>query len=212
MRQIIDFILHIDVHLQNILGTFGGLTYGIIFLIIFIETGVIVFPFLPGDSLIFVIGAFCAKGWMSLPLSFTVILTAAFLGDLTNYSIGRKIGRKAFRGKHIFSAANLEKTEAFFEKYGGKAVIFARFFPIIRTFSPFVAGVGKMQFKKFITYSIAGTASWSGLFILVGYFFGNIPFVKHNFSIVVMAIIIISVLPMAHGFIDQWLKKRKVEA
>jgi membrane-associated protein len=208
MQNLINFILQIDTHLQAILSTFGNWTYAIVFAIIFIETGVVIMPFLPGDSLIFVVGAFCASGWMNLFVSFIVLCAAAILGDSVNYFIGHKLGRKVFRFKYILTTESLAKTEAFFVKHGKKTIILARFLPFFRTFAPFVAGIGKMGYKEFFKYNVIGGIGWVSLFLFGGYFFGNIGFVKHNFSLVIMAIIILSVLPPIYEFLmDKFSKK-----
>lgn len=212
MANIIEFILHIDAHIQSLISQFGALTYLIVFGIVFAETGFVVTPFLPGDSLIFVLGALAAKGWLSVWISWFVLLFAAILGDAANYYIGHKIGRKAFRGKHIFKEENLVKTEAFYERHGGKTIILARFIPIIRTFAPFVAGIGKMTYSKFFSFNVIGGLAWVSLFLFGGFFFGNIPAVKENFTFVVLAIIIMSVFP---AFLEwgrtKWKKRIKDE-
>jgi membrane-associated protein len=208
MQTLINFILHIDTHLQAILNTFGNWTYAIVFAIIFVETGVVIMPFLPGDSLIFVVGAFCASGWMNLLVSFIVLCAAAILGDSVNYYIGHKLGRKVFRFKYILTKESLAKTEAFFTKHGKKTIILARFLPFFRTFAPFVAGIGKMSYKEFFKYNVIGGIGWVSLFLFGGFFFGNISFVKHNFSLVIMAIILLSVLPPIYEFLmDKFSKK-----
>lgn len=193
---LIDFILHIDVHLGELIRDYGALTYGILFLIIFAETGFVVTPFLPGDSLLFAAGAFAAKGDLDPHLVFLLLAVAAFFGDSVNYFIGKRIGHKAWQMNNRFiKREHLEKTHKFYEKHGGKTIIFARFFPIIRTFAPFVAGIGEMEYKKFITYNAVGGVLWVALFVYMGYFFGNLPFVKNNFTLVMVAIIVISLAP-----------------
>jgi len=194
---IIDFILHIDKHLATIIASAQSWTYIILFVIIFIETGLVVTPFLPGDSLLFASGALAAStGQLNIILLFVLMAAAAILGDTVNYWIGHKIGPKAFTSNSRFLKKEyLDRTHAFYEKHGGKTIFFARFIPIIRTFAPFVAGIGEMTYGHFITYNVVGGIVWTGLFLFAGYFFGKIPFVENNFSLVVIAIILISVLP-----------------
>ncbi len=206
--SVADFILHIDIHLVELITTYGVITYAIIFGIIFIETGLVLTPFLPGDSLLFATGALAALGsfnvWFILPL----LIVAAILGDTSNYWIGHFFGEKMIANPKIpIKKEHIEKTNAFFQKHGGKTIILARFVPIVRTFAPFVAGVGKMHYGTFISYNIIGGIAWVAIFILAGYFFGNIPSIKHNFSIVVMAIILISVIPMGIEAVKHKLKK-----
>lgn len=207
MNQIIGFILNIDQHLLFLIERFGAFSYVIIFLIIFAETGFVVTPFLPGDSLLFAIGALSAKGGFNIISVYVLLASAAVLGDAVNYFIGHKLGRKAFRGKHIFKKEHLESTELFYEKHGGKTIILARFVPIIRTFAPFVAGIGKMNYGKFFSYNVVGGTLWVTLFLFAGYFFGNIPLVKENFSIVIIAIIILSVTPGVYQYVKEKRKK-----
>jgi membrane-associated protein len=206
----IDLFLHLDKHLGEIITQYGFWTYAILFLIIFCETGLVVTPFLPGDSLLFAVGAFCALGVINLGFSLLLISLAAIIGDSVNYSIGSRIGLKAFSGKIRFlKKEHLEKTQNFYDKHGGKTIIIARFIPIIRTFAPFVAGVGTMKYFRFFSFNVIGGILWTVMFILGGYLFGNIPFIKNNFSVVILAIIIISVLP---GFIEYFRSKRKSSA
>jgi membrane-associated protein len=197
IKYLIDFILHLDTHLVELIQQYGNWTYGILFLIIFCETGLVITPFLPGDSLLFAIGALSAKGALNAGWVFFILSVAAILGDSTNYWIGYFIGPKVFYSEESrwLNRRYLERTHHFYDKYGGKTVIIARFMPIIRTFAPFVAGVGRMNYFKFLTFSIGGTLLWIGIFVVAGYLFGNIPVVKRNFTLVVFAIIIISVLP-----------------
>ncbi|MFZ2025519.1 MAG: DedA family protein [Microgenomates group bacterium] len=208
IMNLVNFILHIDTHLVQLVSTYGVITYAIIFGIIFIETGLVLTPFLPGDSLLFATGALAALGsfnvWLILPL----MILAAILGDTSNYWIGHFFGEKMIANPKIpIKKEHIEKTNAFFEKYGGKTIILARFVPIVRTFAPFVAGVGKMHYGKFISYNIIGGIAWVSIFILAGYFFGNMESIKENFSIVVMAIILISVIPMVFEAVKHKLKK-----
>ena len=192
----IDFFLHLDVHLSEIIGTYGTWTYLILFLIIFAETGFVVTPFLPGDSLIFAAATFAGLGLLNPVLLFILLAVAAILGDSINYAIGHAIGPRVFREDMRFLKREyLDRTHAFFEKYGGKTIILARFMPIIRTFAPFVAGVGAMTYAKFLLYNIIGGILWVGLFTALGYFFGNIPAVQDNFTLVILGIIFISILP-----------------
>jgi membrane-associated protein len=196
VKHTIDIFLHLDKYLTEIVTNYGTLTYVLLFLVIFCETGLVVMPFLPGDSLLFAAGALAGIGAMDVHLLALIIFIAAVLGDTLNYSIGHFLGPKVFSGNYRFLKKEyLDKAHQFYEKHGGKTIIIARFIPIIRTFAPFVAGIGKMSYMKFIAYNIIGGLIWSTAFIYAGYFFGNIPFVKNNFSVVVIAIIIISVLP-----------------
>jgi len=193
---LIDFILHMDVHLNEIISNYGVWTYGILFFVIFMETGFVVTPFLPGDSLLFAAGTFAALGSLNPLYLFLLLTAAAILGDTLNYSIGHYIGPRAFSGEIKFlKQEHLDKTQAFYEKHGGKTIILARFIPIIRTFAPFVAGIGTMKYRKFIAYNIVGGITWVATFTFLGYFFGNIEFVKKNFELVIFAIIFISFIP-----------------
>ena len=198
LRQFLDFFLHLDRHLADILQQYGTLTYIILFTIIFVETGLVVMPFLPGDSLLFATGALAAKYPDDLNVWFLLglLITAALLGDNLNYFIGKSLGPRVFSGNYRFLKKEyLLKTQRFYEKYGGKTIIIARFIPIVRTFAPFVAGVGTMRYSRFIGYCIVGALAWVTSFLLIGYFFGNLPFVKKNFTLVVFAIILVSLLP-----------------
>jgi membrane-associated protein len=191
-----DFLLHIDRYLSVIIQDFGVWSYLILFVVIFIETGLVVTPFLPGDSLLFAAGAFAAVGAFNPVLLFVLMAIAAVAGDTVNYWIGHKLGPKVFSGEIRFLKKEyLDKTQAFYDKHGGKTIFLARFIPIIRTFAPFVAGVGKMRYGYFISYNIIGGIVWTGVCTFVGYFFGNLPVVKENFSLVIVAIVVISVLP-----------------
>jgi len=192
----IDFFLNLDIHLSEIISTYGTWTYLILFLIIFAETGFVVTPFLPGDSLIFAAATFAGLGLLNPVLLFILLAVAAILGDSINYAIGHAIGPRVFREDMRFLKREyLDRTHAFFEKYGGKTIVLARFMPIIRTFAPFVAGVGAMTYGKFLLYNIIGGTLWVGLFTALGYFFGNIPAVQDNFTLVILGIIFISILP-----------------
>lgn len=207
---LVSFILHIDTHLATVIQTYGTLTYGIIFFIIFMETGFVVTPFLPGDSLLFAAGAFSATGSLSITTLFLLLAVAAIAGDTANYWLGHFIGPKAFSGQVKFLKKEyLDRTHAFYEKHGGITIILARFIPIIRTFAPFVAGVGAMTYGHFIMFNVVGGILWVSLFLFGGYFFGNIPVVKHNFSLVIMAIILISVLPGIIEFLKHRSRKHR---
>jgi membrane-associated protein len=197
-RSAVDFFLHLDQHLSQVISEYGVWTHLILFLIVFCETGLVVTPFLPGDSLLFAAGTFAALGALDLWLVVILLIAAAIIGDTVNYWIGAYIGPRAFRGDARFLRKDyLDRTHAFYEKHGGKTIIIARFVPIIRTFAPFVAGVGAMSYPRFITYNVVGAVLWVGMFVLGGYFFGNIPVVRENFTIVILAIIAISVMPIA---------------
>jgi len=198
VRSVLDFFLHLDEHLNQIVTTYGVWTHLILFAIVFAETGLVVTPFLPGDSLLFAAGALAALGSLDLWLLVVLLIGAAILGDTVNYWVGAWIGPRAFSGNVRFLRKDyLDRTHAFYEKHGGKTIILARFVPIIRTFAPFVAGVGAMSYPRFIVYNIIGAMMWVGLFVPLGYFFGNMPTVKDNFSLVIFAIIGISVMPIA---------------
>jgi membrane-associated protein len=198
LHRIIDLFLHLDQHLGQLITQYGTWTHLILFLIVFCETGLVITPFLPGDSLLFAAGTFAALGALDLWLIILLLIIAAIVGDTVNYWIGAYIGPRAFRGDVRFLRREyLERTHAFYEKHGGKTIILARFVPIIRTFAPFVAGVGAMSYPKFITYNVVGAVLWVGLFVLGGYFFGNITVVRENFTLVILAIIAISVMPIA---------------
>ncbi len=201
--QIVDFILHIDRYMNIIIQQFGLWSYLLLFIVVFCETGLVVTPFLPGDSLLFAAGAFAAIGAFDVTLLILVLSAAAILGDTANYWIGYFIGPRVFHKENVrfLNKRHLERTHEFYEKHGGKTIILARFIPIIRTFAPFVAGVGKMTYWRFITYNIAGGIAWPIIFVLSGYFFGNLPIVKRYFTLVIVAIIIISVLPIVYEVI-----------
>lgn len=193
----IDLFLHLDKHLNTVIQAYGGWTYLILFLIIFCETGLVVTPILPGDSLLFAVGSFAAMGSLDPLAAFVLLSVAAILGDTVNYSVGRFMGPKVFqkRNSRIFKKEYLEKTHRFYEKYGGKTIILARFVPIVRTFAPFVAGVGAMTYGRFLSFNVIGGLLWIGLFVFGGYFFGSLPIVKKNFTMVILAIIFVSILP-----------------
>ena len=197
ITKAIDFILHLDKYISILIQDFGLWTYFILFLIIFCETGLVVTPFLPGDSLLFAAGAFAARGELNIIWLFLLLSGAAVIGDTVNYWIGYSIGPKIFQKENVrfLKKEHLERTHNFYEKYGGETIIIARFIPIIRTFAPFVAGIGKMTYWRFISYNIIGGIGWVAIFTFGGYYFGNISFVKKNFTIIIFAIIIISILP-----------------
>ena len=197
ITALIDLFLHLDQHLNVIIRDYGLWTYLILFLIIFCETGLVVTPILPGDSLLFAAGTFAAGGALDPMILFVLLSIAAVAGDTVNYWIGNLVGPKIFHQEKVrfFKKENLTRTHEFYEKYGGKTIVFARFIPIIRTFAPFVAGIGKMTYLHFISYNVIGGIAWIAIFIFGGYYFGNLPMVKKNFTLVIMAIIFISILP-----------------
>ena len=197
VQNLVEIFLHLDKHLGNLTAQYGTFTYAILFFVIFAETGFVFTPFLPGDSLLFAMGTLAALGSLNVYFCFFLVVVAALTGDNVNYWVGHFLGAKILKknsGKFI-KKEYLDKTHAYFEKYGGKTIIIARFVPIVRTFTPFTAGIGRMNYFKFIMYSITGAVLWSGLLIFVGYFFGNLPFIKQNFSIAILTVILISILP-----------------
>jgi membrane-associated protein len=209
---LVDFVLHIDRHLVEIVTEYQNWTYLLLFVIIFIETGLVIWPFLPGDSLLFAAGAIAAMPGNPLSIYLLVILLfiAAFTGDNTNYSIGRFLGTKVYEKDYkLIKRKYLDETHAFYEKHGGKTLVIARFMPIIRTFAPFVAGVGTMKYKRFLMFCIAGNVLWVNAFLWAGYFFGNIPAVKRNFSLVIFAIIFVSFMPPVYAFIKRTIQSRR---
>lgn len=201
--DLFGFILHIDGHLANIITLFGPWTYVILFAIIFAETGLVITPFLPGDSLLFAVGALSGGGYFNVWITYITMITAAILGDTVNYWVGHHIGPRVFfkENSRLFKKAYLEKTREFYEKHGGKTIILARFLPIIRTFAPFVAGVGKMHYNTFLFYNVIGAFIWVTSLTFAGYFFGGLPFIKENFEYAVIGIIILSLLPMVIEYI-----------
>src|SRR5690349_18660426 len=212
IKKLIDFVLHIDRHLAEIIADYGVWTYAVLFAIIFAETGLVVTPFLPGDSLLFAAGAFCAKPetGLNVPLMALFVFIAAVSDDTVNYWIGAKLGPAVFKREDskLLQKKHLERAHAFFEKYGGRAIILARFVPIVRTFVPFVAGVGKMTYSRFITYNLIGGFVWIGFFTYAGFMFVNQSFVQKNFKLVILAIIILSVLPMVFEGWRAWKESR----
>lgn len=213
IKKLFDFILHIDRHLAEIIAAYGVWTYVILFLIIFAETGLVVMPLLPGDSLLFAAGAFCAKPetGLNVHLMAFLLFVAAVIGDTLNYWIGAKVGPAVFKREDSIwlRKKHLERAHEFFEKYGGRAIILARFVPIVRTFVPFVAGVGAMTYSRFIAYNVIGGFVWIYFFTYAGWLFGNQPFVQKNFKLVIVAIIILSVVPIVVEFVKEWRKSRK---
>lgn len=207
---VLDILLHLDKYLIVLTHSYGIWIYLILFLIIFCETGLVVAPFLPGDSLLFVAGTLASAGALDVNMLVSILLLAAFSGDNTNYWIGRFVGPKVFSHEksRFFNHAHLEKTHEFYARHGGKTVIFSRFLPIIRTFAPFVAGVGSMSYRRFMLYSLLGGASWIAFFIYCGYFFGNMPIIKQNLSLFIVAIILMTILPGAFGLLRQRFRLR----
>jgi membrane-associated protein len=191
------FLLHLDQHLQALAAQYGGWLYGLLFLIIFCETGLVVTPFLPGDSLLFVSGTVAATGALDVHVLAILLLLAAVLGDSLNYAIGRYLGPKVFHfeGSRFFNPEHLRRAHAFYERHGGKTIVLARFIPIIRTYAPFVAGIGAMTYGRFIAWNVGGAVLWVGLVLYAGYFFGNIPVVRQNLSLVIIGIVIVSIMP-----------------
>jgi len=197
IKYLIDFILHLDTHLVELVSRYGTFSYAILFAIIFCETGLVVTPFLPGDSLLFAVGALSAKGALDVYIIAALLMLAAIIGDSTNYWVGYFVGPKVFRSESSrwLNRKHLERTSEFYERYGVKTVVIARFMPIVRTFAPFVAGIGRMYYPRFLFFSVLGSILWIGSFVTAGYLFGNIPVVKRNFTLVVLAIIFVSILP-----------------
>jgi len=205
IRFLIDFVLHLDKHLGDIIQQYGAATYALLFAIVFCETGFVVTPFLPGDSLLFAVGAFAARGNLNLALSLGLLMAAAILGDTANYWIGAKVGPAIFTRDDVrwLNKKHLDRTHEFYVRHGGKTIIIARFVPIIRTFAPFVAGIGTMSYPRFLAFNVVGGVAWVAAFTLGGFFFGNLPLVKKNFTLVIMVIIIISVIPVVLELLRQ---------
>jgi len=208
IKDFFDIVLHLDGHLGPIIQDFGVWTYVLLFLIIFAETGLVVTPFLPGDSLLFIVGAFAARGSFNVVLLFVLLTVAAIIGDSLNYMIGKHLGARLSKSRFV-KKEYLERTHQFYEKYGGKTIVIARFVPIVRTFAPFVAGVGEMNYRYFLTYNIFGGVLWVALFVFGGYFFGNIPIIKNNFTEVIYIIIFLSMLPPV---IEYWRSRKVAKA
>jgi len=210
LLSLLDFVLHVDEYLNIIIANYGSWTYGVLFFIVFLETGFVVTPFLPGDSLLFAAGSFAALGSLNPVYLFILLSFAAILGDTVNYWVGSYVGPKAFSGDiKYLKQEHLERTHEFYEKHGGKTIILARFIPIIRTFAPFVAGVGKMTYKYFLTYNIVGGLLWVSIFVFGGYYFGNLPLVRNNFELVIITIIVISLLPPVFEFFKERARAKK---
>ena len=206
IKTLVDLFLHLDKYLDQIIQQYGALTYVFLFVIIFMETGLVVTPFLPGDSLLFAAGTFAAIGSLNPWLLFVLLSVAAIIGDTVNYWIGNKVGERAYKGEIKFiKKEHIDRTHAFFEKHGGKTIFLARFVPIVRTFAPFVAGASKMSYGYFFSYNVFGGLVWVGIFNFAGYFFGSIPIVRENFELVIVAILVISVLPIGY----EWIKARQ---
>ncbi len=212
IHSLLDFLLHLDQHLSDFIQQYGVWTYGILFLIIFVETGVVVMPFLPGDSLLFAVGSFAARGDFNLLTLLILLSIAAILGDATNYFIGKFFGKQIlrlkFRGSPIIKPEHLAKTESFYSDYGAKTIVIARFVPIVRTLAPFVAGIGKMDYARFFSFNIGGGLLWVLSLTLAGYFFGQLPIVKDNFELVVFSIIGFSLLPIVFEFVKARLRRK----
>jgi membrane-associated protein len=208
METVIDFVLHLDAHLAELAAAYGAWMYGLLFLVVFAETGLVVTPFLPGDSLLFASGALASRGIFDVWLLAFLLLAAAVLGDAVNYAAGHFIGPRVFRAEdtssfweRMLNRRHLDRTHAFFERYGGKAVVLGRFVPIVRTFVPFVAGVAEMSYPAFAFYNVSGALAWVGICVGAGYLFGNVPIVRDNFSLVALGIVIVSVLPMVVEYV-----------
>lgn len=210
-KQFIEFLLHAERHLEVFIANYGAWIYALLFAIIFCETGLVVTPFLPGDSLLFAVGTLAARGLMDWKILVPLLLVAAIVGDGVNYAIGKWIGPKVFtlKSRWFFKQEHLQKAHAFYEKYGGRAIILARFVPIVRTFAPFVAGVGTMNYRKFLIYNVTGAILWVGLFLGAGFFFGMMPFVQKNIKMVILGIIVVSVLPIVWEMARAWMEKRQ---
>jgi membrane-associated protein len=211
LKELLDVVLHLREHIGDLIAQYGPHIYTIFFLVIFCETGLVLTPILPGDSLLFTAGAFAALGQLNIWLMFGLLSAAAILGDTVNYWIGHYLGPKVFQWERsrFFNPEHLKRTHVFYEKYGGKTIILARFVPIVRTFAPFVAGIGAMTYPKFILYNVAGGLAWVGICLSAGYWFGNMPWVAEHFEVVIIAIVFVSVLPMAYELLKSRLESRK---
>jgi len=213
LHQLFDIVLHLNRHLDQLVADYGAWVYGLMFLIVFCETGLVVTPFLPGDSLLFAAGALAASGRMNIGLLIGLLTLAAIVGDSVNYWIGRTTGEGLQqRYPRLIRREHLDKTHAFFERYGGKTIIIARFVPIVRTFAPFVAGAGHMTYVRFMTYNVVGGILWVVLCSLAGYFFGNLKVVQENFSLVILGIIVVSMLPAVFEFLREWRRRARERA
>jgi len=210
VTQLIDVFVHLDVYLNVVIQQYGAWTYLLLFVVVFLETGVVVTPFLPGDSLLFAAGAFAAAGSLEVGWVFGLLFVAAVLGDTVNYRIGYSVGPRAFHSQNrFFKREYLDRTHQFYERHGGKTIVIARFIPIIRTFAPFVAGIGRMSYGQFVVYNIGGGLLWTVLFVFGGYYFGNLQVVKRHFTLVILAIIILSVLPAGLEFLRNYRRKAR---
>ena len=212
IQQFFDLVLHVDRHLNDLIQAFGPWIYALMFLVIFCETGLVVTPILPGDSLLFALGLFAARGALDVTLLLVLLTVAAILGDSLNYWIGSLVGPRIFRGEtnRFINKAHLDRTHEFYEKYGGKTIILARFVPIVRTFAPFVAGMGRMTYRRFMAYNVVGGAVWIGVFIMLGYLFGDLPIVKRYFTLCLLGIVVISVLPAVFEIARERIKIRRM--
>lgn len=212
LATFLDIVLHLDVHLALLLAEYGAWVYLILFIIIFCETGLVVTPFLPGDSLLFVVGALAGTGGLEIEFIIPLLISAALIGDNVNYFIGRAVGNKVFQWQQsrFFNRAAFDRTHAFYERHGGKTIIIARFLPLVRTFAPFVAGVGHMTYTRYLAFCVLGAILWVGSLCLVGYWFGNLPFIKENLTLVILIIIFLSLLPLVIGYLRQRLAARPV--
>ena len=202
-----DLILHLDQHLRDLAQTYGAWVYAVLFLIVFLETGVVVTPFLPGDSLLFVAGTIAAAGALNIHALVLLLIAAAIAGDSLNYAIGRYLGPRVFRfdDSRFFKRAYVDRTHAFFERHGGKAIVIARFVPIVRTYAPFVAGIGAMSYRRFLMFNVTGAVLWVALLAYAGFFFGNLPLVRNNLTTVILGIIVLSIMP---GIVEFWRARR----
>ncbi|HVN49572.1 MAG TPA: DedA family protein [Bacteroidota bacterium] len=211
LNSCFEFALHIDKHLLELCAMYGMWIYAILFAVLFCETGLVVTPFLPGDSLLFAVGSLAALGAMRVEFAIPLLMLAVFAGDNTNYWMGRTVGPKVFRQDHskLFNKEYLTRTQTFYDKHGKITIILARFLPIIRTFAPFVAGIGKMRYRMFLLFSVLGSLFWVNLFIVVGYFFGNIPVIKQNFSLVIVVLVLIPGLPALMEFVKHFFRQKK---
>ena len=212
MPELIDLFLHLDRHLADFVTWYGPWVYGLLFLIVFAETGLVVTPFLPGDSLLFVAGTLAGAGSMNVHLLVVLLIAAAVLGDSVNYAIGRWLGPRVFRrdDSWFFKRAYIERTHAYFDKYGGRTIVIARFIPIIRTYAPFVAGIGRMDYSRFLMFNVGGAVLWVGLITYAGYLFGNVPIVKNNLTVVILGIIVLSISPGIVEYLRHRLRQRSV--
>jgi membrane-associated protein len=210
MAHLIDLFVHLDAYLNVVMQQYGVWIYLILFVVVFLETGVVVTPFLPGDSLLFTAGALAARGDLAVGWLFMLLLFAAVLGDTVNYSIGHLVGPRAFHGQNrFFKREHLDRTHQFYERHGGKTIVLARFIPIIRTFAPFVAGIGRMSYGRFVLYNILGGLLWTALFVFGGYYFGNQPVVKRHFTLVILAIIVLSLMPLVIELVQNYRRRAR---